>query len=170
MPSLFPRAAEFTVPGDRLELTPAGSWIFRLPRDLRTLNDTLGSHWSHQQNVRSRWELELTGAIAAFKALRDLDGWPAPAYRAFLALRGQRERRRVGVVRYVPSSRNFIRDDDNLAACGKHLQDAMKRVRLIHDDSRTWLERVPTEQCLSPDGCFYTVVTLDRPDVRKAWR
>lgn len=173
--SLFPVEAVLTVPGPRLELVDgAGSWIFRLPQELRGLNRTMWAHWRTAQRVRQDWELELRCSIATFASLRladaHVDHVAAAAFRRLVLDTPHRERRRVRVVRFVPNARNFLRDDENLSACTKHLIDAMTRVRLIVDDSRTWIYRAAPAQHVSPDGKFWTVIQLDRPDVRSAWR
>ena len=171
-PALFPAEAVLTVPGPRLELA-GNSWIFRLPRELRPLNDTLWGHWRTGQRERQAWELELEGAIAAFLCVRAIEGFAPGESHAMRQLRRAkelRERRQVRVVRFVPHTRNLLRDDESVASCAKHLIDAMKRVGLIVDDSRDWMTRVPPEQHVAGDGAFTTVVQLDRPDVRGSWR
>lgn len=171
MPSLFPSTnSELTIPGERLELAWPGTWIFRLPCELRSLNATMWGHWRNQQRVREQFEHELAGAMAAFVSLREVEGWPPQERVAFDALLHQRARRRVRVFRFVPHSRNLIHDDGNLRACDKHVIDAMKRVGLIHDDRRTWLEHLPPDQFIATDRNFWTVIKLDRPDARAPWR
>lgn len=168
--TLFPVEREYVVPGERLELAWPGTWIFRLPCELRSLNATMWGHWRNQQRERVQFEHELAGAMAAFVALRDVEGWHAIERQAFDDLVGQRELRRVRVFRFVPHVRHLIRDDGNLRSCDKHVLDAMKRVGLIHDDRRTWLEHLPPDQFIAPDRNFWTVIKLDRPDVRASGR
>ncbi len=173
--TLFPVEAALNVEGPRLELVAAaGSWIFRLPRELRGLNRTMWAHWRTAQRERQDWELKLRCAIATFASMRAAQAHPDPdeaaQFRRLVLDVPHRERRRVRIVRFVPHLRNFLRDDDNLSACTKHVLDAMTHVGLIVDDSRTWIYRVPPAQHVSPDGKFWTVIQLDHPDVRAAWR
>jgi hypothetical protein len=76
--------------------------------------------------------------------------------------RGRPERRRVVLTRLVPHARNFLKDDDNLAFCGKSLLDAMKRVGMLSDDKREWLELTRPTQAVSPAGTYTTVIEIQR--------
>lgn len=169
-PSLFPIDQALVVPGARLELVPPARWIFRLPRELRTLNDVIGAHWRVSQAARQAWEQELVVAMSVFLSARTVEGWREHERRAYAALTAHRERRRVRIGRFVPQRKCFISDDDNLAASAKQLFDAMTRQQLLVDDRREWVERAPIAQHVSPDGKFWTVVQLDRPDASGAWR
>lgn len=74
----------------------------------------------------------------------------------------RKERRRVTVIRQVATRRQFIRDDENLHYTLKPVNDALKRLGLLYDDSRTWLEQPPVEQQVSPDGVARTIVRIER--------
>ena len=159
----------FDVGRQHLEFVAPATWIFRIPREVRSLNATMWGHWRNAQAEREKWEMDFSGAIAGFVALRSVEGWAAGEREAQRQLLGQRERRRVQVARLIPSRRNVL-DPGNRRACDKHLVDAMKRVGLIHNDNTAWLDhREPIEE-IAPDGKWWTVIQLDRPDVRKAWR
>lgn len=71
------------------------------------------------------------------------------------------EKRAVQVTRLVPSARNFIRDDDNLRFAVKPMFDALKRLKLIRDDSRTWLTHETPTQEVSTDGQYWTRITIE---------
>ncbi|HVL65765.1 MAG TPA: hypothetical protein VM364_00755 [Vicinamibacterales bacterium] len=159
--------ADITRP--RLEFVAPGSWIFRIPREVRSLNATMWGHWRNAQREREGWEHELAGAIAAYVVLRGLDGWRPGERVAQQQLVGRREYRRVQVLRLIPSARHRL-DPGNRRACDKHLVDAMKRVGLITNDNAKWLEHGEPLEMVAPDGKFWTVIQLDRPDVRAAWR
>lgn len=168
-PALFPDTdAVIRVPGAGLAFVD-GSWIFRFRREVRSLNRTMWSHWRNAQREREAWELEFAGAIAAFICVRTTEGWREDEVRAIRALKHQRERRRVRVTRLVPHRGHFL-DPGNLRACDKHLVDAMTHVGLIHNDNRTWLEHLEPLEAIGPRGQCWTVVQLDRPDVRGSWR
>ncbi len=69
---------------------------------------------------------------------------------------------RVEVTRLVPSRRNFIRDTDDLRTTVKSINDALKHVRLIFDDSDRWLEQSTPTQAVSEDGRDWTLVRVSR--------
>jgi hypothetical protein len=62
----------------------------------------------------------------------------------------------------VPHTRNFLKDDDNLAFCGKSLLDAMKRVGMLTDDKREYLDLPRPTQAVSADGTYTTVIEIQR--------
>lgn len=72
------------------------------------------------------------------------------------------ERRSVDIQLHYPSRRNFLKDDDNLAFTRKPLLDAMKKVGLICDDAREWVDCAMPTQHVSDDGRFWTVVIVRR--------
>lgn len=137
-----------------------GSIEFRIQKILRSPNEYLGMHWREKHRERKAWEAALTNAIVISQGV--------PAARALLgpgaALRdcvgACRVRRRVEVIRLAPSRRNFVRDDDNLRFAVKPLLDALKRVGLIKDDRRQWIDLPVPTQDVSPDGCFWTWIAL----------
>jgi hypothetical protein len=167
---LFPPSDDLQARGAALEFRAPGTWIFRLPRELRSLNATMWGHWRNAAAEREAWEREFEGAIAAFSVARRVEGWTRAEFDAFAQLRRQRELRRVRVIRLVPHARHLLGDDGNLRACDKHLVDAMRHVGLIHNDSRTWLDHRAPTQVLAEDWAWWTHVQLDRPDARAVWR
>lgn len=74
----------------------------------------------------------------------------------------RKERRRVTVIREVKQASHFLQDDDNLRFCVKPLNDALKRLGLIYDDSREWLEQPMPEQRVSADKHVRTIVRIER--------
>lgn len=121
-------------------------------RELKSPNKWQGRHWRYKHRESQEWEMavfvEMSIQIGSGRVLK------ASERRPF-------ERRRVSVVRLVPSMRNFIRDDDNLRFATKPLNDALKRLGLIHDDSRKWLEQTLPTQEVSPDGKHYTRIVIE---------
>jgi hypothetical protein len=175
-PGLFPASEVLTVPGRRLEFVPPARWIFRLPGELVSLNHVIGAHWAVSQSKRLYWEREIRLSLDTYATLRGLER-PASSPRGTLdelqawhSLRQHREKRRVTIARFVPHKRCFIADDDNLPASAKPLFDALVRLQLLVDDRRAWVERAPITQQIASDRQFWTVVQIDRPDVRGAWR
>jgi Holliday junction resolvase RusA-like endonuclease len=119
----------------------------RIQRELVSPNQWNGRHWRVKHRISQEWEQEL--------------GWMALQW-----LREQREiaatsRMRLTVTREVPSGRNYIRDDDNLRFCVKPLLDAVKRLGLIKNDSRKWLELPVPEQRVSLDGQHWTQIKIE---------
>lgn len=145
-------------------VTREGRIEFRIQRALRSPNEYLGMHWREKHRERKAWEAHLTNAIVASEGI--------PAARALLgpgaALShcvGQCSvRRRIEVIRLAPSKRNFVRDDDNLRFAVKPLLDALKRVGLIKDDRRQWIDLPLPTQEVSTDRTFWTWIAIDAPE------
>jgi hypothetical protein len=169
-PSLFPPADPLQLQGPRLELRLPARWIFRIPRPLKSPNRLIWRNRWALARERQAWERELETAIASFATVNAALGWTAAERQAYGQLRAAQERRAVRIWRLVPSPRNFFQDLDNLDFCTKSIADAMTRVGLIRNDNRTWLERARTQEVVSPDGDWWTILQLDRPDVRGVWR
>jgi hypothetical protein len=134
----------------------------RIPRELRSPNAWLWKHWRIKQRERETWEQEIAVALLTDRGKRHLGA----VLQAMNAIQASRrtcdERRRVTVTRLVPSRRNFIKDDDNLRFSVKPVNDALKRLGLIHSDSRQWLEQSMPMQEVSPDGTYATIIEIER--------
>ena len=135
-------------------LRAGDAWVLVVARKLETPN-RYRAHWSLQNHARVQWERELREAVA--QALQ------AASWGSVLEL-GRRpacaEKMVLQIVRLVASSREFIRDDDNLAFSRKGPSDALKRVGLLKDDRREWLEALPIYQDVAPLGRPLTVFFL----------
>lgn len=118
----------------------------RLPRELKSPNKWQGRHWRYKHRETLAWESEIK--VAALLARRALD-------RPECAVR-------VAVTRIVPSRRNFIKDDDNLRFATKPLNDALKRLGAIRDDSRLWLQQAMPTQEVSAHGTYETIIEIGR--------
>jgi Holliday junction resolvase RusA-like endonuclease len=142
----------------------ASSMRLEIPRELKSPNRWNGRHWRYKHRESQEWEQAIwveiaqqAGARTAVQVLHAMNAIPA--------VRAIREReqvkRRVQVTRLVPSSRNFIRDDDNLRFSVKPLLDALKRLGLIRDDSRKWIELPTPVQGVSTKGGWRTVIEIE---------
>lgn len=131
---------------------------FCIPRRLESPNTWQGKHWRTKHRISQEWEREIWASVA-----QRAGAWShLPAMNAVPELkRNARQKMRVTVERHVPSSRNFIRDDDNLRFSVKPLLDALKRQGYIRNDSRTWLEHPTPTQHVSADGADYTIVRIE---------
>ena len=122
-----------------------------IERELLSPNKWQGRHWSFKSRDTKDWEAlvmcECVRQDRRFQFKRD----PVVPFR-----------RRVTIERLVPSKRNFIRDDDNLRFATKPLNDALKRLGLIYDDSRAWLEQTLPAQEVSTDGKYYTRILIEK--------
>lgn len=123
------------------------SLTLRIPRALKSPNAARGGHWRVRHDERKAWEREIWAA-ALGQGVRGRDARPDGVHR-------------VTVTRIVPSGRNFIRDEDNLRFSAKPINDALKRLWLIRDDSRKWLEQPQVQQEVSPIGEWATVITIE---------
>jgi len=128
--------------------------VLRIPRRLESPNTWNGRHWRVKHRISQEWE------DCVRSCEKDADTYERPVL-TFDADGNVAHRVRVTVERYVPSMRNFIRDDDNLRFAVKPLLDALKRQGYIKNDSRRWLEHPTPTQHVSTDGKDWTVVTIE---------
>ncbi len=131
-----------------------GAWVFVIAAKLESPN-RFRAHWSLQNGSRAKWEKAMQVVVAqalgvaAWSSVLELGRQPACT-----------EKMTLQIVRLVPSSREFIRDDDNLAFSRKGSTDSMKRVGLLKDDRREWLEAQQIYQDVAPKGQALTVFFL----------
>jgi Holliday junction resolvase RusA-like endonuclease len=107
--------------------------VIDVPLELKSPNTWQGRHWRYKHRESQMWEEAIWTLCALVMKPRRIC----------------EVKRRVTVTRFVPSARNFIRDDDNLRFATKPLNDALKRLGLIKNDSRNWLEQPMPEQVVS---------------------
>lgn len=138
-----------------------GAIVVTLPYRLESPNATVWKHWRVKQREKKAWAARLRLALLQGRRL-SADALAHPI--AILGLPPVTRRRRVRIVREVPSRRNFIRDDDNLAFAGKHLLDALAEIGLIKDDARAWCELVRPEQKVSDDKRDRVVIRVEIPE------
>lgn len=126
-------------------------------RELKSPNKWQGHHWRIKHRETIEWERAVwaqhaivNGTAAALRSVEAALRRHVPACRS-----------RVIVTRLVPSRRNFIKDDDNLRFSTKPLNDALKRLGLIHDDNRKWLDQPMPTQEVSTSGGWATVIEID---------
>lgn len=128
---------------------------FRVARKLDSPN-SWRAHWSIEHTLRKWWEGAFTTAIAVSGGFGSL---------ARMRIDGQMprvdHRVKLTLIRQVPSTRNFIRDEDDLYFTRKPVNDALKRIGLIRDDRREWLDQAQTIQEVSPDGLYWTIVRVE---------
>jgi hypothetical protein len=131
------------------------AWILIVPKKLESPNKTVWRHWRVLSRERQLWEALLWTTVARVErcasvfALHALGRAPACS-----------EPMALTVYRFVRSAREFIKDDDNLAFSIKHANDSMKRIRLVKDDNRTWLQVSLPIQDVSPIDTPVTVFVL----------
>lgn len=165
----------------------------RIPMKLEGTNAGMwGSHWSRKSAVSSEWETRLKFVMADFCGRDTVAAFHPDYVRAFglepvvcetgalAATLGTRHRcdptdatcrrtqRVIQIRRLCPSRRNFTRDDDHTPMAQKPLLDAIKRLRLIRDDSRNWVELRPLTQEVSPDGRWWTEIEITPAHAEKA--
>lgn len=134
------------------KLGPA--WAFVIAEKLTSPNKWMSSGFKQHSN-RTKWARLLQAAIlralgvASWSFLQELGRLPATHVKMTLQ-----------IVRLVPSSREFIKDDDNLAFSRKQCTDAMKHLGLLKEDRREWVEALTIHQDVSPNGKALTVFFL----------
>jgi Holliday junction resolvase RusA-like endonuclease len=130
-----------------------------VPRELKSPNRWQGRHWRYKYRETQEWEKCIGYTAMAAMRVKGLQG-------ALLVLgafpwQTCQTRRRVTVTRYAPSRRRFIRDDDNLRFAVKPVLDALKRLKLIRDDHRKWLDLpVPIQEVDEQLG-FATKIVIE---------
>lgn len=141
---------------------------FIVERRLESPNKSRGFHWRRRHRDTLAWELMIRAAIrqpavlTAWSLILAVESRRGKTGRGYVKITRKPERRRVIVTRIVSSGRGFIRDEDNLRFSVKPLNDALKRLGLITDDSTRYLEQPPPEQRIAPDGVEKTLVRIER--------
>src|SRR5262249_49281513 len=142
-----PTAADLALlrPAELATVGIDGRIEFRIQRELR--NDNSGNrnpHWGRKHAKRQMWIRAMANALVTgigIERARDLLVAESHLYGA----RGTRvqERRRIEILRLVPSRRRFIKDTfENLPWAAKELRDAITYLGLIRDDSAAWTDTV----------------------------
>lgn len=130
------------------------AWVGVMVGKLETANN-YRLNWTLQVAARAKWEKRLWPLIcralgvASQAGLRELGRLPECNRKMIAQL-----------VRFVPTSREFIKDDDNRFYSGKVFYDALKHVGLVKDDNSTWLQMNQVVQDVSPNGHALTVFIL----------
>lgn len=138
-----------------------GHWEIRIKRELRSPNRS-GFAWMRRRE-REEWRRAITNAVAIYAGVTTAAG--VQMVKRTLSLfvpAGVKERRRVVITRLAPSTRRFIRDDDNLNYASKQLLDELKVAGIIYEDRREYLERPMPTQAVSEDKEFWTVLEIQR--------
>lgn len=152
-------------PIERATIAPSGRIEFRIQRELRNDNArNRNPHWSKKNTKRLFWQTSLCNALVLSLGHAAACALLIPDSGLFGAT-GTRvpDRRRIEILRLVPSKRNLIRDTfDNLPWSAKELRDAIKHLGLIRDDSDTWTDTT-IAQDLSADGTWWTWIVIDTP-------
>lgn len=160
-------------PVELCAVSSTGRVEFRIQRELKNYNSGAGGgnrsgHWSTKHRSMKIWQAALQNAAVGSLGMTRAMELLAPDSGLFGA-KGQRcqERRRVEIIRFVPSRRNFVRDTfENLPFAAKELRDALKHTGLIKDDSAKWTETVITQE-VSMDGTYWTWIAIDQPEATR---
>lgn len=139
--------------------------VLVLPWRLELPNRDRGFHWSKKHNLTKAWEERIAtiggGRLAPWTLVTETRA--VKTNRGFvLKERRRKERRRITITRVVGHRKFQSKDADNLRFSVKPILDSLKRLGLIYDDSRDWIDHPePTEE-VSTDGTDYTVIAIDR--------
>lgn len=139
---------------------PRKPLVIEIHRELKSPNKWNGRHWRYKHRETQEWEQAVWVWIAKAAGARTV----CEVLVCMNALGPKRvcdEKRLVTVTRFVPSVRNFIKDDDNLRFSTKPLNDALKRLGLIRDDNRKWLEQPMPTQEVSTTGGWATRIRIE---------
>lgn len=132
----------------------------RIQRKLKSPNEVLGRHWREKNRERKEWQRHIANAIVLSVGTAGAKAILGPGA-DLVGCRGVcADRRRVEVIRFAPRPRNFIKDDDNLRFAVKPLLDALKRLALIKDDRREWIDLPTPTQDVSNDLTFWTWIAV----------
>jgi hypothetical protein len=116
-----------------------------VPRELESANRRDKLHWGGRHRLAKAWEHDIR-----YELLRMLQRAPFPA--------AATTRRAVQITRVSPTGREL--DHDNCVTGGKPVLDALKRLGLIKNDSKKWLELRPARQATSTDGHHHTIIEI----------
>lgn len=141
-----------------LTLERDGTIEIRLPHRLESPNKTLHAHWRVRTRDKAEWKARLLTVIADAGGVTSVAAFERPI--EALGLPPVNERRIVRIDRQVPSSRNFIRDDDNLVFSAKPLLDRIRALGFVRDDSREWITLTVTQR-VSDDRRDWTVIRIE---------
>lgn len=138
-----------------------------VPRRLESPNRLRGFHWRRRHQDTKQWEYLVLAAAQRREALKP---WSLISFELRKDERGlfqshevrRQERRRVVVEVEVKSRAHLIQDDDNLRFSVKPVNDALKRLGLIYDDSRDWLDQPMPVQRLAADKQPKTIIRIER--------
>lgn len=140
-----------------------GTIGFLIPHKLEGTNAGMwGGHWGRKHQATDQWEVLMKIVLADFAKADTVTAF-RPHYIRALNLPPVVGKRVITVTRFTPSRRNFLKDDDNDAMAMKPLVDAIKRLGLIRQDSRTWTRLQPLTHDLSPDGKWWTSAVISIP-------
>lgn len=118
--------------------------VIRVPRRLQSVNGGLRAMWHVRHQQTKAWEQDIWALTQGMEGVKALP----------------RTRRRVVITREVPSTRDFIRDTDNLFAACKPLCDALKRLDYLCDDAAQFLDLAKPRQVISADGQHWTEIRI----------
>lgn len=140
-----------------------GAITFLIPQKLEGTNAGMwGGHWSKKHKATSQWETFLKIVMADYAKADTVSGF-RPHYIRALNLPPVVGRRVITITRFTPSTRNFLKDDDNCAMALKPIVDAIKRLGLIRQDSKDWTRLTPLRQEVSPLGGWWTRALITIP-------
>lgn len=141
-----------------------GAIVIRLPHRLESPNKMLHAHWRERTRDKQTWATRLRMAISNATNRASVAEFEKP-YDALVQQLGFAPvtgHRWVTFERLVPSSRNFIRDRDNLVYSAKPLLDQVRKAGFLRDDSSKHITLEVTQR-VSDDGRDWTVIRIEIP-------
>lgn len=157
-PDAFDAATRLIIRG---ELERHGDRLtFRLPDRMESPNEWQGANRMVKHRITKRWEARMRRLIADAAGRTSISEFAWPVEALGLA-RCVKRRMAVAIERHAPSARNFCRDDDNIHFLSKPINDALKRMGLIFEDSTRWIDRARPVQRVSADGRWWAVITVE---------
>lgn len=139
--------------------------VILLPWRLDLPNRDRGHHWSKKNRLTKEWEQRIAtiggGRLNPWKLITE--SRPVKTSTGYrLKETRRKERRRVTITRSVAHARYLSKDADNLRYVSKPVLDSLKRLGLIYDDARAWIEHPEPVEKVSPDGTDCTLITIER--------
>jgi hypothetical protein len=136
---------------------PVPSWVAAFQVKLESPNYFMRD-FRIRSSLRKKWVSQLWQALTKVERVASRQG----LLELGRAPRCQ-DRMAIQVIRFVPSVRMFLHDDDNTAFCTKQLSDALKEVGFIKEDRREWLKAAPLLQDVSPIAGIPITLFVLRP-------
>lgn len=155
------------------ERLPNGGLRIRIQRELKNYNaGNRHPNWRVTHRERQAWRNAVLCALVDgldYRTVVTIVGEASglPGARGGLSCRCETarckcpvtSRRRLRIVRCVPSARQMCRDLSNRIACSKTLADSLTALGLLRDDADRWTE-LTVDQAVSVDSLFWTEIEI----------
>jgi hypothetical protein len=155
-------------PAELFALSPSGRAEFRIQRQLKNYNSGFGggnrnAHWSRKHASMKTWQTALSKRRRVRARHAPRRSSCSRRSRASSARKAPRcdVRRRIEIIRWVPSKRNFVKR--HLREPAEHREGTARRAEEDRPDSRRQheVDGHVDQQAVSNDGTYWTWIAID---------